>query len=164
MNVDDPYMKFETFSAACRRWFRAGILSRSVVLGLLTMWTLQSTGGPPYNEGRALRGSLPALSKEQKPDGRALIEPRPKVQARLAEAYGRLPLSFELNDGQAERKVRFLSRGPGYTLFLTPSEAVFSLRGQEPGARTTKAVSGQWSVVSCKNQRTTDNGQRTSST
>ena len=105
MNVEDPYMKFETFSAACRRWFRAGILSRSVVLGLLTMWTLQSTGGPPYNEGRALRGSLPALSKEQKPDGRALIEPRPKVQARLAEAYGRL-----MSDPPAELEERNYSR------------------------------------------------------
>src|SRR2546427_6106995 len=162
MNVEDPYMKFESFSAACRRLFRAGILSRSVVLGLLTMWTLQSTGGPPYNEGRALRGSLPALSKEQKPDGKALIEPRPKVQARLAEAYGRLPLSFEPNDGQAERKVKFLSRGPGYTLFLTPSEAVFSLGSQEPdaalseakGARSQKQEGRLSSLVPGHSQRT----------
>src|SRR5207253_11191711 len=152
MNVEDAYMKFERFSAACRRLFRAGILSRSVVLGLLTMWTLQSTGGPPYNEGRALRGSLPALSKEQKPDGKVLIDPRPKVQARLAEAYGSLPLSFEPNDGQAERKVKFLSRGSGYTLFLTSDEAVLALRSR------------QSSVVSSQLQKTPGHGLRTTDT
>src|SRR5437016_6364600 len=161
MNVEDPYMKFESFSAACRRLFRPRILSRSVVLGLLTMWTLQSTGGPPYNEGRALRGSLPALSKEQKRDGKVLIEPRPKVQARLAEAYGRLPLSFEPNDGQAERKVKFLSRGPDYTLFLTPSEAVFSLRSQEPGARSQKQEGRLSSLVPGHSQRTRSSAQGT---
>ena len=45
--------------------------------------------------------------------------------ARLEKAYGRLPLSFEANRGQTNRQVEFLSRGPGYTLFLTRSgEAV----------------------------------------
>jgi beta-propeller repeat-containing protein len=53
-------------------------------------------------------------------------------QNRLAAAYGRLPLAFEANQGQTDRQVRFLSRGPGYTLFLTPTEAVLSLK--EPGA------------------------------
>jgi len=36
-----------------------------------------------------------------------------------AVAYGRLPLSFEANTGQADPRVKFLSRGSGYTLFLT---------------------------------------------
>src|SRR5882672_8260726 len=38
------------------------------------------------------------------------------------------PMSFEANQGQTADSVRFLSRGPGYTLFLTPTEAVLSLR------------------------------------
>ena len=51
-----------------------------------------------------------------------------------AEAFGQLPLSFEANRGQTDPQVRFLSRGPGYTLFLTPTEAVFSLRkAADPG-------------------------------
>src|SRR6185369_4774922 len=37
-------------------------------------------------------------------------------------------LSFERNQGQSDEAVKFLSRGKGYTLFLTPTEAVFSLR------------------------------------
>src|SRR5882724_9285243 len=38
------------------------------------------------------------------------------------------PMSFEANQGQTADSVRFLSRGPGYTFFLTPTEAVLSLR------------------------------------
>lgn len=41
--------------------------------------------------------------------------------------YGRLPLQFELNRGQAPGAVRFLSRGKGYSLFLTPTEAVLAV-------------------------------------
>ncbi|MGB7923740.1 MAG: SBBP repeat-containing protein, partial [Pyrinomonadaceae bacterium] len=43
------------------------------------------------------------------------------------EAYGQLPLSFEVNRGQTDGRVRFLSRGAGYGLFLTSGEAVLSL-------------------------------------
>ncbi|MFI5455817.1 MAG: SBBP repeat-containing protein [Isosphaerales bacterium] len=48
-------------------------------------------------------------------------------QARLSAAYGQLPLSFEANQGQTDSQVNFLSRGNGYSLFLTPTEAVLSL-------------------------------------
>jgi hypothetical protein len=56
------------------------------------------------------------------------------AQARVAESYGRLPLSFEINKGQADSAVKFLSRGSGYSLFLTGNEAVLSLR--KPGVRS----------------------------
>ena len=48
--------------------------------------------------------------------------------ARVAAGYGKLPLSFEANQGQTDKQVKFLSRGPGYALFLTPTEAVLSLK------------------------------------
>jgi hypothetical protein len=48
-------------------------------------------------------------------------------KARIVENYGKLPLSFEENQGQTDEKVGFLSRGGGYTLFLTPDEAVLAL-------------------------------------
>src|SRR5690242_7969926 len=41
----------------------------------------------------------------------------------VASSYGKLPLSFEPNSGQTDGRVKFLSHGPGYTLFLTPTEA-----------------------------------------
>jgi hypothetical protein len=46
------------------------------------------------------------------------------ARQKVVETYGKLPLSFEANAGQTDDRVRFLSRGPGYTLFLTSSEAV----------------------------------------
>jgi hypothetical protein len=47
----------------------------------------------------------------------------------LVEAtYGKLPLHFEANQGQSDDQVQFLARGSGYTLFLTATEAVFTLR------------------------------------
>jgi hypothetical protein len=53
------------------------------------------------------------------------------AKAKLSESYGKLPLYFEPNPitgtKQAPPEVRFISRGSGYTLFITPIEAVFSL-------------------------------------
>src|SRR5437868_319098 len=43
-----------------------------------------------------------------------------------AQIFG-LPMQFEKNAGQTDHQVEFLARGPGYTLFLTPTQAVFSL-------------------------------------
>jgi hypothetical protein len=43
-----------------------------------------------------------------------------------------LPLIFELNAGQANPEVKFLSRGAGYTLFLTPAEMVLSFFTPSP--------------------------------
>ncbi len=47
-------------------------------------------------------------------------------------------MQFEPNVGQTDSQVQFISRGPGYTLFLTPTQAVLSLRsikGSQAGAR-----------------------------
>jgi hypothetical protein len=50
------------------------------------------------------------------------------AQVRVSQTYGRLPLSFEANQGQTDAQVRFLARGPGYTVYLTSTEAVLALR------------------------------------
>lgn len=49
-------------------------------------------------------------------------------QEHLRAAVSRLPLYFEANRGQTDARVRFLTRGGGYTLFLTDDGAVLSLR------------------------------------
>src|SRR3989454_590674 len=54
-------------------------------------------------------------------------------------AYGKLPLIFEANQGQTDPQVKFLSRGSGYTLFLTPTVAVLALR---EGASARNVVDG----------------------
>jgi len=81
------------------------------------------------SDGRAgitvVAGSDPALAEN--------VRPHADGDVRLAEGYGKLPLSFEVNKGQVASEVKFLSRGRGYTLFLTGNEAVLSLR--KPGQK-----------------------------
>jgi hypothetical protein len=72
-------------------------------------------------------------------DGNRLIEAKnsqamkdaPKVNttqaAKLQTNYSKLPLSFEPNQGQTDERVKFISRGDGYALFLTPTKVVFHL-------------------------------------
>jgi Beta-propeller repeat len=55
--------------------------------------------------------------------------------ARLADSYGKLPLTFELNNGQTDPQVKFLSRGHGYVLFLTSDGAVLGLQNNNPPGR-----------------------------
>ena len=57
-------------------------------------------------------------------------------------AYGRLPLRFEANGGQVDSRVRFIARGAGYTLFLTPQESVLSLLKPAGHAREARTGSG----------------------
>jgi hypothetical protein len=54
--------------------------------------------------------------------------------------WGQLPLRFEANLGQADPRVRFLSRGPGYTLFVTGEETVLSLAHRSASSSGTPAV------------------------
>jgi hypothetical protein len=60
----------------------------------------------------------------------ATILPVQAAKAVLVKNFGRLPLSFESNQGQINPKVRFLARIDEGSLFLTPSEAVFSMPDQ----------------------------------
>jgi hypothetical protein len=61
-------------------------------------------------------------------EGMEIPEASSSQKARLQETYGKLPLSFEANHGQTDSQVKFLSRGPGFTLFLKPTEAVLVFR------------------------------------
>ena len=59
--------------------------------------------------------------------------PAPAVvsQPRIAATLMAMPLQFEANHGQVDAHVKFLSRGSGYTLFLTPTESVMVLQQRE---------------------------------
>lgn len=61
---------------------------------------------------------------------------------RFLDAYAKLPLRFEANQGQTSARVRFLSRSEGYTLFLTPTEAVLLL--SEPKGNSKGVVGMEW--------------------
>jgi hypothetical protein len=57
----------------------------------------------------------------------AAMAQSPATAPRAAADYGKLPLSFEANQGQTDPQVKFLSRGNGYSLFLTDQAAVLAL-------------------------------------
>ena len=59
------------------------------------------------------------------------VTPDLAASAQVRKRYGHLPLSFEANHGQSDSTVKFLSRGSGYSLFLTSNEAVLVLSQSE---------------------------------
>ncbi len=71
-------------------------------------------------ESRLCLSSLPA--------GAATTVPDATTQAQLTAAYGQLPLSFQINKGQTDPRVNFLTQGAGYTAFLTPTSAVMEVQ------------------------------------
>jgi hypothetical protein len=66
------------------------------------------------------RPSLPT------PISDASLSARPKLMA----SYYALPLSFEENRSSANPSDRFVARGPGYSLFLTPAQASLVLESR----------------------------------
>jgi ELWxxDGT repeat protein len=87
---------------------------------LLALALLASTG---------LAGALEA----QIPVKQASTPVSEAAKQQVLQAYGKLPLRFEANQGRTNAQVKFLARGGGYTLFLTSTEAVFALRQPQEG-------------------------------
>src|SRR6266568_411342 len=76
----------------------------------------------------AVLGLAWALSSASPADSSPSAQPAgPTASISAAQLYA-LPMQFEPNAGQTDEPVLFLSRGRGYTLFLTPTQAVLSLR------------------------------------
>ncbi|MDE2149501.1 MAG: SBBP repeat-containing protein [Gammaproteobacteria bacterium] len=69
----------------------------------------------------------------------ATAPPPTTRHAELAARYGRLPLRFEVNHGQADARVKYLARGLGYGLYLTGDEAVLHLRQSSPGGQENRS-------------------------
>ncbi len=63
-----------------------------------------------------------------------------KKPAQDASVIKRPALSFEANRGQTDSTVRFLSRGPGYTMLLKGNEAVVRFSRKEKDASTRRAT------------------------
>jgi hypothetical protein len=73
---------------------------------------------------------------ENQPGNKPIAATGEKIRAR----YGQLPLGFEPNVGQTDHRVKFLSRGRGYTLFFTQDQALVSLRSYQGHALEAPAV------------------------
>lgn len=71
------------------------------------------------------------------------------AKKRVMQSLGNQPLHFEANHGQTDAQVMFLSRGRGYTLFLTSTESVLALSREkimsgESLAQETTVVRMKW--------------------
>src|SRR5215475_3433791 len=69
----------------------------------------------------------------------------PLASPRVVKAYRNLPLTFEANQGQSVPKVKFLSRGDGYNLFLTSNEAVLALQ-ERSGPQSVLTSARRWNL------------------
>src|SRR5438445_5965893 len=96
-------------------------------------------------KGMILLLALALASCAPAPATRTSTEIPQATKQEVLAAYGKVPLSFEANQGQTDPQVRFLSRGSGYTLFLTPTEAVLTLT--KAGAHAKRQISGEATLV-----------------
>ena len=129
------------------------IFATAIIIALGTfIFRSMLTGSPASNPG--VSSPAPSVSAATNSVRSALPSRSPATSKMgVVENYGRLPLSFEANHGQTDPQVKFLSRGHGYSLFLTAGEAVLALRSQKSGVRS------QESAGERGGQRTTNSGQ-----
>lgn len=92
-----------------------GVLQVLLLLSAYLIAAVMTTGDRTLDKGRSTTVGGRASSGEL-----AASTPR------------RLPLVFEENHGQADRRVRFLARGQGYRVSITPEETVMRLGGPAP--------------------------------
>jgi beta-propeller repeat-containing protein/ASPM-SPD-2-Hydin domain-containing protein len=107
--------------------------SLGLFLFLLLMGTMLAPTRRPEARGHGT-WHVGQSSFPQAESSSASLEQSGGARAKVAAAYGKLPLRFEANQGQADLRVKFLSQGSGYTVFLTSTEAVLAL--QNPSLTT----------------------------
>ncbi len=106
----------------------------AALLVLAAVWCALNSTVVPTVSSNVVALRRPEASATKKADPRPSIGTSltPEQRTATINAYNRLPLCFEANNGQAEAGVKYLSHGQGYSLYLTPNEALLSLN--KPGA------------------------------
>jgi Big-like domain-containing protein/beta-propeller repeat-containing protein len=103
----------------------------SLALVLLAIYLSQAQGMKP-NKTVSTTRQVNRGVEDNKTAG-ALAQVPSAARPEILGDYGKLPLSFETNQGQTDAQVKFLSRGRGYTMFLTRrAEMVLVLRNPSP--------------------------------
>jgi uncharacterized repeat protein (TIGR01451 family) len=118
-----PVMPGQSFGRGFSN-MKTGIWLSSTVLALAAI-SVMSAG--PHAALQPVAASQPALEQQKSPTLTAGTVDA-ATRARLVESVAKAPMSFEANQGQTDNRVKFLSRGLGYTLFLTSSDAVLALQ------------------------------------
>jgi hypothetical protein len=89
---------------------------------------------------------LRAAAGPSRNDNSASLLAAPFSSLHWESSYGRLPLAFEPNLGQADSRASFLCRGNGYSLCLTSEGVVLALRKPRPGPslQSTRSKAGRY--------------------
>jgi hypothetical protein len=113
------------------------VLIGCVVLGIvasaLHRSSLSGTVSPLSPASQQISKAIPRLVNASSGEGSP--SPQQSRQVNLTN----LPVAFEPNLGQTDPQVKYLARGNGYTLFLTPSEAVLTLAPEKTQATKQKS-------------------------
>jgi Beta-propeller repeat len=100
----------------------------AVTIGALVSSTYRTSRPAATERGSSsIHHSSPLDAATDTADGAAA------TRARASEAYGKLPLHFEANRGQAAPHVKYISRGNRHALYLTPTETVLALHNETTG-------------------------------
>ncbi len=113
-------MSTQSNSHTCARMTTSPVRNLAIIACLTIASTVPFASGAP----RLVARRPPAAATPA-----AVSEPQ---QIGAADAFGRLPMAFEINEGQTDPSVQFLARGSGYAVFLTPHEAVLALKRSAP--------------------------------
>lgn len=120
-------------------------LKRSILGCLALVFGLTAPGSTlPLDANNSSVSSTPRTVTQNQIDS--------ATKAKVMEAYGKLPLSFEANQGQMDKSVNFMARGSGYSLFLTPEEAVLTLRQNSSGTSTVSSQVGAKSEATAQSK------------
>ena len=115
---------------------KALFLQIFLVVSTVALLSAQPSTEPQRHVGMAVRSSV-SSSPSAPGEGGHLAQ---VSEQRVLVRYAQLPLHFEANQGQTDARVRFLSRGSGFTLFLTADEALLSLNPPTPAADLAQGV------------------------
>jgi hypothetical protein len=124
----------------------------SFTAGVLTLALLYGAVAIPAISGHASGATQPHPTNSAVPNQ---LTQNNLQQTRSAQTYRKAPLSFEANEGQADRSVKFLARGVGYQLHLTSTQAVLSLKKEAGG----KHKQTEKELRSRQNSRTSSVGE-----
>ncbi len=106
--------------------------------------------------------AYPGILSAQESRAGQVVRLKAANQMKVRAEYGKLPLAFEANQGQTDGQVKFLSRGAGYTLFLTGGGAALDMMKE---SRQSLVVSRQLnqrrrSMLSGNGRRPTNHGRQ----
>jgi hypothetical protein len=123
------------------------MINSRIYLKLLLIAVLIPLALTNFSALPAVFSSSAVVSGIEGGDSSAKRSPRSTKPGRAArdkveDAFGKLPLRFELNKGRMDSRVRFISRGEGYSLLLTSDEAILRLVRATPSATSSRGRRG----------------------